>query len=124
MRVFLSYTTADEDFAKQLGSHLSKRGCEVWDPSEQLFPGDNWSLKIGEALKQSKAMVVLLSPDSIKSEWVRREIEYAIGDRTTKEGCSLLLFDRQTTFPGFCASFKYFAPTTTPQKSASALQLL
>ena len=81
MRVFLSYTTADEDFAKQLGSHLSRRGCEVWDPSEQVFPGDNWLLKICEALKESNAMVVLLSPDSIKSEWVRREIEYAIGDR-------------------------------------------
>ena len=81
MRVFLSYSTADEDFAKQLGSHLSRRGCDVWDPSEQLFPGDNWLLKIGEALKESKAMVVLLSPDSTKSEWVRREIEYAVGHR-------------------------------------------
>jgi hypothetical protein len=84
MRVFLSYATADEDFAKQLASHLSKQGCEVWDPSEQLFPGDNWLLKIGEALRKSKAMVVLLSPDSIRSEWVRREIEYAVGDRNYK----------------------------------------
>ena len=81
MRVFLSYTAADKDFAKQLSSHLSRRGCDVWDPSDQLFTGDNWSLKIGEALKESKAMVVLLSPDSMKSESVRREIEYAIGDR-------------------------------------------
>jgi hypothetical protein len=84
MRVFLSYTTADEDFAKELGSQLSRQGCDVWDPSEQLFPGDNWLLKIGEALKKSKAMVVLLSPDSIKSDWVRREIEYAVGDRNYK----------------------------------------
>jgi hypothetical protein len=81
MRIFLSYSAADENFARELGSHLSRPGCEVWDPGEQLFPGDNWLLKIGEALKQSKAMVVLLSPDSIKSEWVRREIECAIGDR-------------------------------------------
>jgi hypothetical protein len=84
MQVFLSYSTADEDFAKKLGSHLSRRGCRVWLSSEQLFPGDNWLLKTGEALQQSKAMVVLLSPDSIKSEWMRREIEYAIGDRNYK----------------------------------------
>ena len=25
-------------------------------------------------------MVVLLSPDSVSSDWVRREIEYALGD--------------------------------------------
>ncbi|MBI2820092.1 MAG: toll/interleukin-1 receptor domain-containing protein [Acidobacteria bacterium] len=84
MQVFLSYSDADRDFARRLASQLSKRGCEVWDPSEQLFPGDNWPLKIGEALKQSKAMVVLLSPDSMKSQWVRREIEYALGDRNYK----------------------------------------
>jgi len=81
MRIFMSYSQADEEFAKQLATHLSRRGCKVWDPSDQLFPGDNWSLKIGEALKHSRAMVVLLSPDSIKSEWVHREIKYAIGDR-------------------------------------------
>ncbi len=81
MRVFLSYTDADQSFAKRLSSQLTRLGCAVWDPVDQLFPGDNWWLKIGEALEESKAMVVLLSPDSIKSEWVRREIEYAIGDR-------------------------------------------
>ena len=81
MQVFLSYSDADRGFARQLASQLSKRGCEVWDPSDQLFPGDNWPLKIGEALQESKAMVVLLSPDSMKSEWVRREIEYALGNR-------------------------------------------
>ena len=81
MQVFLSYSVADRDFARQLGSQLSKRGCEVWDPTDQLFPGDNWPLKIGEALQESKAMVVLLSPDSMKSEWVRSEIQYALGSR-------------------------------------------
>ena len=79
MRVFLSYSAADEHFAKQLASELARRGCEVWDPGAELFPGDNWAERIGEALKQSKAMVVLLSPDSAKSEWVRRDIEYALG---------------------------------------------
>ena len=81
MQVFLSYSDADRDFARQLASQLSKRGCEVWDPSDQVFPGDNGPLKIGEALKESKAMVVLLSPDSMKSEWVRGEIQYALGSR-------------------------------------------
>ena len=81
MQVFLSYSDADRDFARELASQLSKRGCEVWDPSDQLFPGDNWPLKTGEALKESKAMVVLLSPDSMKSEWVRGEIQYALGNR-------------------------------------------
>src|SRR5207245_11714939 len=80
MRVFLSYADSDMELAKGLASQLSKQGYEVWHPYQNLFPGDNWSLKIGEALKESKAMVVLLSPDSVRSQWVRREIAYALGD--------------------------------------------
>ena len=80
MRVFLSYSPADKRFAKQLAAELPQRGCEVWDPRAELFPGDNWAEQIVQALKQSRAMVVLLSPDSVKSDSVRREIAYALGN--------------------------------------------
>jgi hypothetical protein len=80
MQIFLSYARADESFAKALSSQLEKRGFAVWSPAEEALPGDNVWLRTGEALKKSKAMVVLLSPDSIRSEHVRREIEYALGD--------------------------------------------
>ncbi len=80
MQIFLSYAQADEAFAKALSSQLEKRGLSVWSPAEEMLPGDNVSLRTGEALKRSKAMVVLVSPDSMRSEQVRREIEYALGD--------------------------------------------
>src|SRR5579871_4087224 len=79
MQVFLSYASADEEFAKSLSSHLSRRGFSVWT-DEELLPGDNAWLRIGEALKRSKALVVLVSPDSMRSEYVRHEIEYALGN--------------------------------------------
>lgn len=84
MQVFLSYSEADRAFARKLSSRLSEQGLDVYDPNDDLFPGDNWPLKIGKALQESKAMVVLLSPDSMKSEWVRSEIEYALGDHNYK----------------------------------------
>jgi hypothetical protein len=80
MRIFLSYTQSDGAFAKALSSELARRGLKVWSPDEELLPGDNWSLGIGEALKTSNTMVVLVSPDSMRSDQVRREIEYALGD--------------------------------------------
>jgi hypothetical protein len=52
----------------------------VWSSQVEVFPGDNAWLRIGQALKKSNAMVVLVSPDSMRSENVRREIEYALGD--------------------------------------------
>jgi TIR domain-containing protein len=79
MQVFLSYAPSDEAFAKALSSQLSRRGLSVWSPGEEVLPGDNVWLRIGEALENSRAMIVLVSPDSMRSENVRREIEYALG---------------------------------------------
>lgn len=80
MQVFVSYDRADQAFAKALSAELARRGLSVWLTDQEVFPGDNVWLKVGEALKKSRAMVVLVSPDSMRSEYVRREFQYALGD--------------------------------------------
>jgi hypothetical protein len=80
MQIFLSYARSDGAFAKDLSSQLTRRGLSVWSPDEEVLPGDNAWLQIGEALKRSRAMIVLVSPESMRSDHVRREIEYALGD--------------------------------------------
>jgi TIR domain len=45
----------------------------------EIMPGDNWANKVAQALQESEAMVVLLTPDALRSNWVRRDIEYALG---------------------------------------------
>ncbi len=79
IRVFLSYTQSDQQFARKLSEYLDAAGFRVFDPADQLLPGDNWSLEIGRALDLSDAMVVLISPDGVRSPWVQREIQYALG---------------------------------------------
>ena len=83
-KVFLSYSTEDRKVARALASRLADAGFEPWDPATALFPGDNWALRIGQALQESDAMVVLVSPDSMKSESVRQELEYALGSARYK----------------------------------------
>ncbi len=78
MKVFISYSGADEKWADRLRSALAKYEVDVWDPASQIAPGENWGLKYGKALENSDAVVVLLSPDSVKSDWVRHEIQYAL----------------------------------------------
>ncbi len=79
MKVFLSHSHADAPLAAKVKSALRTRGLDVWDPDVQLFPGDNWAAKIAQALEQSQAMVVLLTPQADQSKHVMREIEYALG---------------------------------------------
>ena len=78
MKVFISYSEADEKWARLLRSRLAEEGFEVWNSASDIAPGDNWLLKSGRALQAADAMIVLLSPDSAKSDWVRSEIEYAL----------------------------------------------
>jgi TIR domain len=78
VKVFISYSGSDEKWADRLRSALAKYEVDVWDPASQIAPGDNWGLKYGKALENSDAVVVLISPASVKSDWVRHEIQYAL----------------------------------------------
>ena len=80
MKVFISHSHETKALAKKLGEALKRAGLEAWN-DEEILPGDNWAQKIAQALEESQAMVVLLSPDSLDSTMVRREIEYALSTK-------------------------------------------
>ena len=85
MSVFVSYSSTDQKWAKELISHLIGEGLKVRDPRSEFFPGDNWSLEIGKALESSNALVLLVSPSAMKSESFRRETEYALGSKRFRD---------------------------------------
>ncbi len=82
MKVFLSYAHNDGFLAKKIASALENEGLSVWNAEREILPGDNFAEKISEALKASDAMVVLLTPESLKSKWIQWEIEYALGNKS------------------------------------------
>jgi len=79
MDVFLSYADADQKLAADLASYLTRAGFVVRDPLKESLPGDNIGSQIETALEKSDAMVVLLSPDASRSQYVNSEIQYALG---------------------------------------------
>lgn len=81
MKVFISHTATDGDLARELASSLSAAGLEVWDSELETGAGENVPLRIGKALAEANAMIVLLSPAAMQSDWMRREWEYALGAR-------------------------------------------
>lgn len=78
MKVFLSYTAPDRELARQLSTHLQKEGLLIWDPDVEVFPGDNWAKVIGKALESSDAMVALVTPNSLDSDWFAHDVSYAL----------------------------------------------
>ncbi len=78
MQVFISHSHDTETLAKKVGAALERAGLNVWNYEQEILPGDNWAQKIGQALEASQAMVVLLTPHSLNSPTVLRDIEYAL----------------------------------------------
>ena len=81
MQVFISHSDSDSLLAARVSRALQKTGLKVWNQGFDLLPGDNWAAEVGRALEMSEAMVVLLTPNSVRSSHVRREIEYALGSK-------------------------------------------
>ena len=80
MKVFISHASKDTALAKRVAAVLKKSGLEVWD-DQKIMPGENWAERVAEALRESEAMVVLLTPEALQSKWVRRDIEYALSEK-------------------------------------------
>ena len=82
MKVFISYAHSDEPLARKITDALERAGLDVWDSEREIMPGDNWAKKIAAGLEESDAMVVLLTPTSLASATVLREVEYALGEKS------------------------------------------
>ena len=70
--VFLSYAREDRARAEQVAHGLEANGIDVfWD--SEIPPGATWADHIEQKLSQCKALIVLWSTHSTKSQWVREE---------------------------------------------------
>jgi len=77
----ISYSRNDIKFARRLAGDLESVGFEAWWDISDLKGGDDWVRVIPTAIAASQFFVVLLSPDSIQSEWVSKEYTYALVNR-------------------------------------------
>ncbi|CAK0757154.1 Toll/interleukin-1 receptor domain-containing protein [Gammaproteobacteria bacterium] len=125
MNVFLSYSQKDREWAKAVAERLQSADFMVWDSETDLYPGDNFALKIAEALENADAMVVFISPDSLASEWVKHEIEFALGS-TRLSGRLIPVVVRPTEkLPWILQKLKTITPGGGPWVAAdSVVQVL
>ncbi|MCG8577291.1 MAG: toll/interleukin-1 receptor domain-containing protein [Flavobacteriales bacterium] len=78
--VFISHDHDDADFAELLQMKLEKNGINTWIDSQRLRIGQDWREEIDEAIKQSLAVIAIMSPEARKSEYVTYEWAFAWGN--------------------------------------------
>ncbi len=76
--VFVSYSRADREFAVRLTEGLRARGREAWVDWQDIPPTAEWMAEIQEAIDAADTVVVVLSPDLIRSTVCSQEIEHAL----------------------------------------------
>ena len=81
MKIYLSHAWKDNALAMRLARCLREEGFSVWDSEEEINLGDNWAKIMGKALDQAELMVLLFTPDSVDSDRVRADFNYAIGNQ-------------------------------------------
>lgn len=74
--VFISYSKLDNAQALMIAQTIEGAGHHVWR-DDRLMPADKWDQEIERRLREADAVVVLWSPHSARSEWVRIEADFA-----------------------------------------------
>jgi hypothetical protein len=74
---FISYSTKDQEFAERLHADLQNKGVRCWFAPHDIQSGKKLHEQIDEAIRLHDKLLLILSPDSMKSEWVKTEIAMA-----------------------------------------------
>ncbi len=74
---FVSYAHADVVLAETLRDTLGLHGYEIWMDSSEIKAGTVWELEINRAIHQSDFILIVVTPESVRSNWVGREVDIA-----------------------------------------------
>lgn len=76
--VFISYSHDDLVFATELKRHLESTGTlHIWLDGASIPPGEKWSARIEDAIRDAYAVLLILSPSSARSPHVNYEVGFA-----------------------------------------------
>ena len=77
LRVFISYSREDLNFADQLDAALSTYGFECLVDRHGISGGEDWKRRLGDLISEADTVVFVLSPSSAPSEICDWEVEEA-----------------------------------------------
>ena len=95
---FISYSTADQEFANRLYTGLQNRGVRCWFAPHDIQAGKKIHEQIDQAIRVYDRLLLIISEHSMDSEWVKTEIAHARQKELNEQ--------RQVLFPITLAPFE------------------
>lgn len=82
--LFLSYSSKDRAFARDIRNALQDGGVKVWFDEGDIPLGGSIPIEIQKGLEASDQLLVLISENSLKSKWVETEWTKKFGQEVSK----------------------------------------
>jgi len=86
---FISYSSKDNAFARRLHADLQNNGVRCWFAPEHMKIGDKIRPAIHDAIRLYDKLLLILSKDSVHSQWVEDEVERAL-EKERRDGSTVL----------------------------------
>ncbi len=105
---FLSHSSADKTFIRQLAADLTANGISVWLDEQRIRVGDSIPEKIAQGLAESDYFLIGMSQKSSESAWVQKELNNALMSEVQRRKVHILpLRLDDTPMPPIIADKKY-----------------
>uniref|UniRef100_I2Q6G7 TIR domain-containing protein n=1 Tax=Desulfovibrio sp. U5L TaxID=596152 RepID=I2Q6G7_9BACT len=108
MKVFISYSHEDKKYAKLIATKLKESGHDVFFDTWSLQAGDNLIEKVNKSLKETDALIVIVSKNSLRSKWVMHEFSaIALGDLSNRQSRVIPVLIDGSSVPQYLARYVY-----------------
>lgn len=115
-KVFISHSASDKPFVRRIADRLKKEDYHVWLDEHELIAGDQLAQQISQALANSRVVLVIVSSASVKSKWLKFELNKAT-ERMVQGQCRVIPVVKEKVqmppevqgllYADFSTSFKY-----------------
>src|SRR5689334_903451 len=99
--VFLSHNSVDKPWVAKLKATLEANGIRVWLDKDEIRPGDLFVDALERGIEESDCVALVVSPEAMKSGWVKEEYSRAMGLAVAGKLRLIPLILRNADLPGF-----------------------
>lgn len=78
--VFLSHSSQDREFVMGLVRVLKRNQIRYWYSASHIAGAKQWHDEIGRALSRCDWFLIVLTPNAVRSQWVKRELLFALNE--------------------------------------------
>ncbi len=88
--IFISHSSLNADFVGELRTQLESFGLKTWVDCRELVGGQKLAREIEQAIDEATYLIAVISPQTVNSKWVRKEIKYALAKQKQNKAFAII----------------------------------